>query len=164
MTSKEPIGINEAVGFEETSAAVCRLSFKAGSSKYVVIRGLRFFLRNEELFPLLLPYFHFDPEVANYPGVVRLSTPPSGGLLKDATSVQLRWQPTENAQEYLVQVDTVEGFCTPAFESQVDKTVTTVKIEQLDPNRLYYWRVKAINTDQDSSMGWSEIWKFKTPP
>ena len=48
--------VDDTVTLPKTKGQVWRLEFQAGTSGHVVLRGLRFFLDDDELFPPLVPY------------------------------------------------------------------------------------------------------------
>jgi hypothetical protein len=79
----------------------------------------------------------------------------------------LKWNSSENALRYLIQVAKDVDFSNIAYnyEDQDNLTDTTLEITGLDYNETYYWRAAATN--DNSTSGWTDGWLFvtqNTPP
>jgi hypothetical protein len=62
---------------------------------------------------------------------------------------------------YQIQVDNDGDFSSPEIDQIVNNGTTFVPAAPLNPNTLYYWRVRAFNTDGHYSF-WSTRFYFKT--
>ncbi len=62
---------------------------------------------------------------------------------------------------YQIQVDNNGDFSSPEIDQNITDGTTFVPATQLSPNTLYYWRVRAFNTDGHYSF-WSTRVYFKT--
>ncbi len=71
----------------------------------------------------------------------------------------LSWSSVQGAQNYQLQVADNQQFSDPAL-NQNSITSTSYTINNLEFNKLYYWRVKAKNPDKES--GWSGVFSFTT--
>ena len=81
-----------------------------------------------------------------------LRSPPIGMILEAETPL-LQWQPVDNATEYEVLVDNSEDFSAPEFSLIVtDLTECTTDTLKSD---LYYWKVRATDGE------WSDVWNFQ---
>ncbi len=79
---------------------------------------------------------------------------------KNADSVlTFTWSGVPNATKYQYQLSANKNFSTYVFNDTL-KT-NSVKIDSLDFNRYYYWRVAAKNSLKDTS-NWSDVRFFKT--
>lgn len=72
----------------------------------------------------------------------------------------LQWSEVEGATRYIVHLDHAPIFVAPVMR-EAHLTGTSVTAPPLDPERDYYWRVKACNRD-DVCSPWSEIRTFRT--
>lgn len=76
-------------------------------------------------------------------------------------SATLSWEKMNNADEYQLQVSTEEDLDTTFID--VDAiTDTTYELTDLEPDRDYFWRVRALNLAGAGE--WSPTWKFTTYP
>lgn len=97
------------------------------------------------------------------PSAPQLSSPESGTLV-NPSEIVLEWLPAERAEKYEVQVSTFSNFSQGiAYQSN---NITNHKIAvNLDPDKIYFWRVRAINAAGTSpySTVWSLITESLTP-
>ena len=56
LTTATLTSVDEKVAFRATTGAKWKLLFATGKTNKVVIRGLRFYYENEEIFPPFVPY------------------------------------------------------------------------------------------------------------
>ena len=78
---------------------------------------------------------------------------PREGEVVDGHHVLLRWEPSESADRYCVQIAATPDFRTIDFEQEVPSGTTALVVRRHFPedDRLYFWRVLA-----GSAEGWSE--------
>lgn len=83
---------------------------------------------------------------------------PSNGVEEQATTLKLEWKKIDDAEEYKVQVATDNEYS----DLVVDETHSDneYKLEDLDFDQRYYWRVQ----DASESEKWSDSWSFHTKP
>ncbi|MEK9138978.1 MAG: fibronectin type III domain-containing protein, partial [Bacteroidota bacterium] len=84
---------------------------------------------------------------------------PSDGATGIATSPTLRWNASDGATSYRLQVSTNPSFTTIAFDQSLI-TSTSQVVTGLTNSRLYYWRVNATNAGGTSP--YSPAWSFTT--
>ncbi|MCP9291418.1 T9SS type A sorting domain-containing protein [Gracilimonas sediminicola] len=104
------------------------------------------------------PAFSFtSSETSSMPGPITLNSPFDGatGVLANVT---LSWQSDEYADEYQIQLDTLEGFVSPISDMTKAGTNTTTGV--LDDGTKYYWRVRGVNEYGEGS--WSDVFSFTT--
>lgn len=82
---------------------------------------------------------------------------PSDLATNQETTLSLDWQTVTNAENYNYQYSTDNSFAT---YSQGNVSANNVEISGLDFSTEYFWRVKAINSEDESE--WSEVWSFET--
>jgi len=75
--------------------------------------------------------------------------------------LKLKWIGATYALNYQVQVDDNQNFS--SLVNNVFVNETSFQLSNLEFDKEYYWRVRVINQDKDTS-NWSEVWKFKTLP
>jgi hypothetical protein len=86
---------------------------------------------------------------------------PQHGMVGISVTPELRWSAVESATEYRVQL--ARGRTIVPETILLDTIVsadTVLTLPALDNNRIYYWRVNALNPY--GSSGWSDIWGFRT--
>ena len=88
----------------------------------------------------------------------KLSLPFSGSLDIE-TVVDLVWNANPKPAKYQIQVSTASDFKTTAADRTIDGT--TLSLNGLVNNQVYYWRVRAITADKGNS-GWSDPYTFVT--
>lgn len=99
---------------------------------------------------------------AGTPGVPILVSPANNAQVLNFRPV-LDWRPSNpDVDHYHLQVSTSNTF--NALVVNVNNVVPSIYSLTIDlsPNAQYYWRVRAINSNDDVS-GWSQVWSFKTP-
>lgn len=69
---------------------------------------------------------------------------PTNGESVDANAAFLQWEAMADASLYMVEVSIVPTFAGPLTETYTSKT-NSITLSDLFTNRVYYWRVKAIN-------------------
>ncbi|MDV2988668.1 MAG: fibronectin type III domain-containing protein [Dehalogenimonas sp.] len=94
---------------------------------------------------------------------VQLTSPTAAaGGLGDFSSgaisgINLKWQSISGAGSYEWQVNDSTGMSSPLFEDTT--TALTAKLNNLEPNTTYYWRVRAATPVPGP---WSDKWSFTT--
>jgi hypothetical protein len=83
---------------------------------------------------------------------------PANGATGVPQTALLKWRAVADATSYQVQVATDEEFA--AIVAAREVTTTQAEIPGLAAETQYYWRVRAVVTDQAGS--WSAIWSFTT--
>ncbi|MBI4427525.1 MAG: T9SS type A sorting domain-containing protein [Ignavibacteriales bacterium] len=86
---------------------------------------------------------------------------PANGSTGVALNPTLSWNPSANATTYQVQVSSKSDFSTTAV-SQSGVTATSLAVNGLSNNTVYYWRVNATNSNGTSA--WSSVASFATVP
>ncbi|MCH6236796.1 LamG-like jellyroll fold domain-containing protein [Cognataquiflexum rubidum] len=93
------------------------------------------------------------------PATPILSSPANGIGSITYSGPLLGWNTSDFAQAYRVEMAKSTDFSNPiAVGTGIQ--VASFQCPQLDPNTLYYWRVRASNQKGDSP--WSETWSFTT--
>ena len=90
-------------------------------------------------------------------GAVTLSAPANGATNTSLTET-LTWQAEVNASSYIVQVSSDATFT--AVISSGTPTINSYEATNLDPDAMYYWRVKAKNNCNEGSF--SNTFSFTT--
>ncbi len=83
---------------------------------------------------------------------------PEDGAGSLPTTVLLDWQAVENADEYVVEVDTTAEFAAPVFRLTVSEAA--VELMGLGNERTYFWRVRGRSNGETGE--WSNTWAFTT--
>jgi len=97
--------------------------------------------------------------IANPPSLPFLSSPDDGATIISINPV-IRWKVSAYADSYEVRVSLNHDFTETIFDTS-GLTGTNIKIENLlQPNKTYYWSVKAYNDVSVSD--WSEVREFTT--
>ncbi len=96
--------------------------------------------------------------IVDTPSVVSLVSP-SNNSVGNVLPVVLKWNVSELAESYALEVSTEANFATTIVDTS-GLTDTTFMLNNLDNLRNYYWRVKAVNVGGESE--WSEAWTFRT--
>jgi hypothetical protein len=76
--------------------------------------------------------------------------------------VTLRWQETERADIYAIQVAETEDFASEVIVEQNGIRTLSFSVDTLEFGKRYYWRVMASNPSGVSD--WSDIWSFSVIP
>ena len=84
---------------------------------------------------------------------------PSNDTTNISTTPTLTWSSSSGATSYILQVSTNYLFSNIVY-SQSGITNTNQKINELNNSTKYYWRVKALNGNDNSD--WSDVWRFTT--
>ena len=88
----------------------------------------------------------------------QLVSPEDGATEIDFNPV-LSWEESALAITYTLQLSTDENFQTSLTQiGNIEDTET--ELSELNELTLYYWRVKAVDEDEESD--WSEVWSFTT--
>ena len=74
-------------------------------------------------------------------------------------NVQFKWNPVDYATSYMFQISMDENFSN-FVETYYDILDTTIANLNLPYNTEYFWKVRAIRSNDTSD--WSSVWKFKT--
>jgi hypothetical protein len=91
------------------------------------------------------------------PEVPTLATPSSGTGIANVTTLDLAWNPSENATGYQIQVAYDGGFEDLILEEEVGSQ-NSATVSNLIPETTYFWRVRASNDAGYSE--WSDTWNF----
>lgn len=73
-----------------------------------------------------------------------LTSPANGTTTQYYDQVLLEWKPVTGATYYLVEVDIIFDYNSPASQSHVVSSTSKV-ITGLQPNKTYFWRVRPFN-------------------
>ena len=84
---------------------------------------------------------------------------PEDGAGNQPTSITFEWEESPGAETYQLQVATVSDFTATFFDNDAI-TDTEQFVDGFDNDRLYYWRVRAINEFGEGD--WSDVWSFNT--
>ena len=86
-------------------------------------------------------------------------TSPSDGAKDQPTSLIFTWEETPGAETYQLQIATVSDFTT-TFYDQSNLTDNEQFVDGFDNDKVYYWRVRAINEFGEGE--WSDVWNYET--
>lgn len=78
----------------------------------------------------------------------------------EIANLNLQWLALSNVTNYRIQIAEEDKFLSPIVDES-DILVSNYDFSQLEHNKLYYWRVKGIRSN-DNESEWSEIWVFST--
>jgi hypothetical protein len=104
------------------------------------------------------------------PGTPVLASPANKKLIS-GYQTKLEWKPSSlpdgtEFEYYLVQVATDDQFHHPLIKFVTDRTASEFTLEsELDPDKVYYWRVQAYNknaNDIENYSAWSNVRSFRT--
>jgi hypothetical protein len=87
---------------------------------------------------------------------------PTSGAIMNIEDIVLEWKVVEQAERYQVQVSKYSNFSQSIVFDNNTINNNTVAIEDLEPNEVYFWRVRAINIVGTSP--YSAVWNFITLP
>jgi hypothetical protein len=82
---------------------------------------------------------------------------PANGAQNQPISLNLVWGAAGTATIYRAQISTASGFTT---FTETDTSAVLAPITGLANNKVYYWRVQALNATEISV--WSAVWSFTT--
>jgi Leucine-rich repeat (LRR) protein len=85
---------------------------------------------------------------------------PSDGAVSVSITPELEWNAVTNADTYEVQLNDDNSFATTLFTEETSNLTSQVTPNLLDGTTTYYWRVRALNTEDQSE--WSEVMSFTT--
>ncbi len=95
----------------------------------------------------------------------RLLTPalysPEDKIKNAPATVSFYWQPVEGATKYKIQLSNESNFYYPNIDTAINRT--SYRVDDLTLDTLYYWRIIALNTQNDSSL-WTKTFSFRTRP
>ncbi|MCF6270537.1 MAG: tandem-95 repeat protein [Melioribacteraceae bacterium] len=95
---------------------------------------------------------------SSVPGTPTLQTPTDGSTEQE-TTLTLSWNEPQYASTYTLEVATDQQFSNIVFnESSI--AATSKEVSALNSGILYYWRVKAVNSNGESP--YSNVWSFTT--
>lgn len=77
-------------------------------------------------------------------GLTTFPVLPTNGESVDANAAFLQWEAIPDASLYLVEVSIVPTFAGPLTDTYTSNT-NSITLSDLFTNRVYYWRIKAIN-------------------
>ncbi|MCS4434334.1 fibronectin type III domain-containing protein [Aquiflexum gelatinilyticum] len=87
---------------------------------------------------------------------------PSSGTLMNFEEVVLGWKTVIDAERYQVQVSKYSNFSQSIVFDKNTVITDQVTVDGLEPNEVYFWRVRAINIVGTSP--YSSVWNFITLP
>jgi uncharacterized protein YjdB len=87
---------------------------------------------------------------------------PSSGTLMNFEEVVLGWKTVIDAERYQVQVSKYSNFSQAIVFDNNTVSTDQVPVDGLEPNEVYFWRVRAINIVGTSP--YSSVWNFITLP
>lgn len=94
--------------------------------------------------------------VTDYLGLVA----PANGALNQNPDVMIDWSGISGATNYQYEIDTVNTFDSPEYQTGTTGTNSYFYNSSLLFGETYYWRARAIHATDTSS--WSVIWSFST--
>jgi hypothetical protein len=98
---------------------------------------------------------YFDVEPMQLPSTPVLVSPANSEVI-DSSSVLFEWQQSQpQVSKYSIELDTTDQFTTPFINSDI--TDTTYLYTGLLPNKNYWWRVRAFNSN-----GWGDYSEVRT--
>ncbi len=100
-----------------------------------------------------------EPASTGTPPTAPQLASPTDGAIDLSTSLTVKWNASEGAATYTMQVSTSNSFDTLAYDS-TGLTGTSVQVTGFRLSTKYYWRVKAANSYGTSE--WSGAWTFTT--
>ena len=158
ITLNDLTDIDQYISFGMASDSVWRFSFRAGTSNYVTIRGLEFFIQDETLFPPVVPYTIQNPFFNQLPERPVLANP-INNFIATTSTLNLDWT-CNQAIYYGLQIDTTKDFCSPLVNIVLSNNNFSYSIPF--GNTKYYWRVKGLNNAGCGFEEWSEIRAFSS--
>jgi uncharacterized protein YegL len=78
-------------------------------------------------------------------------------------NINFKWSQAIGADYYQLQVSKNEQFTNMVYSKDSINTIEHY-VPDLEPNILYYWRVRIWNEESVGSVIWSDVWNFKTNP
>jgi hypothetical protein len=92
-----------------------------------------------------------NPEQADRPSPVKLVSPKFLSSVS-GTAAKLQWTDSSRAKAYHIQVSKDAGFNNRSMYVADEKWVkdTTFDVSNLEPGQKYFWRVAAVNDENDS--------------
>jgi hypothetical protein len=120
-----------------------RASNKVGNSSYSEIREFR------------------TKKSLTVPSAPLLVIPSSSAIL-NGKLINFEWTIVERAEKYEIQVSKFSNFSQTHVYQHNSLTQNHISVENLDPDQIYFWRVRASNESGQSAF--SAIRNFKTEP
>lgn len=81
-----------------------------------------------------------------------LASPPAGAITSDVTPT-FTWNPVPDGNRYEIQIDETSNFALPLAQTQTGAvgalTYTATALQTAAPSKTYYWRVRAINVNNE---------------
>jgi M6 family metalloprotease-like protein len=89
-------------------------------------------------------------------------TSPANYMINLPIQPTLVWKSNNLVDSFQIQISTNATFSTTTLNisGYADTILTLSKTQVIENNRTYYWRVRALNSNENSD--WSTIWSFKT--
>ena len=92
-----------------------------------------------------------------------LTSPANGSVSSNHIQQTLSWNDVSGASNYLIAWDTTSSFNSPCYSTcTITSAIGAVTITGLSFGTTYYWRVKATNTNNNSTSSWSAARCFTT--
>jgi hypothetical protein len=89
-----------------------------------------------------------------------LLNPPDKSI-NQPTTIKFKWYEVFGAKLYQLQISKNDLF-TDLVYSMDSLNASEQYVEKLEPEELYYWRVRAWNDESYGTSQWSDIWTFTT--
>lgn len=84
---------------------------------------------------------------------------PANNSIKVTLKPVFKWSDV-GADSYELQLSANQDFSDPKIENKDIKTNSLAIADKLDPDKVYYWKVRAVKSGQ--SKDWSAVWNFRT--
>ncbi len=101
----------------------------------------------------------YTPTHTSIVGNMQLLAPAAGATVSFYNAVTLEWNAPAGATRYLVEIDRVPNFGLQPMSMIV--AGNSITIDNLEPNRQYYWRVRPFN-EYVTNRGFSAFRSFRT--
>jgi fibronectin type 3 domain-containing protein len=93
------------------------------------------------------------------PNAPELVSPIQSSILK-ATNVDFEWKQVNTTEKYQIQVSKFSNFSQAIVYNNANVTNPKISVPNLEPDQVYFWRVRAINAAGSSP--YSAVWLFRT--
>ena len=86
----------------------------------------------------------FTPDAIEVNSVEALLEPADGATTSGFNNVFLEWEPATGANQYLIEIDRLPTFGSSYLQEFI-ATESSAEIENLEPGKRYFWRVRPFN-------------------
>jgi len=104
--------------------------------------------------------FHTKKSLA-VPSIPQLLSPASSAMV-NGKLIHFEWSTAERAEKYEIQVSKFSNFSQTHAYHQKGLTQNYIAVEKLEPDQIFFWRVRAINASGPGP--YSAIRNFRTEP